>query len=238
LFAPAWLGICMIVLVNCLVVLGGLQGVIWINAVLVPIKIVALFLVCILTINAHDALGMMNNITEPAVSVQRHWVWSGLLYVSYNMILVVAVLSTLGKSITVRKAVIGGAVGGAALGATAGVVCLAGISLYPEIINYKVPTLYMAGIIGKGFKVPIGVLIWLAIVTTAVANMHGLAARVAGPGSKRYKTIGIGVTIMAIPLSLMEFDRLVGTVYPLFGYAGLLIILLLLIAPFVIRQKS
>lgn len=228
---PGNYGIFIVVLINCIILLGGLHGVLWINAVLVPIKITAIIIISLLIIHMENALNAINNTVQYTGGISNNWVWSGILYVSYNMILVVAVLTTLGKNINNREAIIGGLVGGLGLGFTAGVMYLAGFRLYPEIINYKVPMLYMAGIIGHGLKNVMGLLIWIAILTTTVANAHGFAARLAIPGSRNYKIIGMGATIMAIPLASMEFDKLVRTLYPIFGYAGLLLIFFLLLAP-------
>jgi len=230
----AQFGIFIVVVINCIILLGGLHGVLWVNVVLVPIKIAAILVISLLVLQAENTLVAQNNAAQSTGAVTGYWIWSGILYVSYNMILVVAVLTTLGKSITKRVALWGGAGGGIGLGFIAGIMYLAGLSLYPEIINYKVPMLYMAGKVGYGFKYVMSVLIWLAILTTTVANAHGFAARMADAGSKNYKIIGIGATLLAIPMARMDFDRLVGTLYPLFGYAGLLLMLFLIMAPLLV----
>jgi uncharacterized membrane protein YkvI len=227
----AWLGIALVALINGVVMLKGLHGVLWINAILVPVKITAIFILCLLVIHTQNKTGCLPDPGQPVEKIFRSWVWSGILYVSYNMMLVLAVLATLGKSISIPKAAAGGVIGGVGLGLTAGIMCLAGIALWPKILAYKVPTIYMAGMIHESIKLPIGLLIWLAILTTAVANTHGLAARIAAPGSIKYKLAGLCVTLLAIPLSLVDFDRLVNTIYPVFGYAGLVIIAALLLAP-------
>jgi uncharacterized membrane protein YkvI len=168
---------------------------------------------------------------EPTGNIYRHWFISGLLYVSYNMILVIAVLSTIGKGINTRKAIVGGTLGGLGLGITAGVMFLAGLTVYPEITKYKIPMLYMAGLLGAGVKSIMGLFIWLAILTTTVANAHGFAARFAETNSNKYKVIGIGITLLAIPLARFDFDKFVGFIYPIFGYAGLLLIIILILGP-------
>jgi len=224
----AWLGILIIVLINCLVLLCGMQGFVWINAVLVPLKIASILFISILLINAQNNSAEINIISGPIGNINRNWFVSGLLYVSYNMILVIAVLSTIGKNIDKKRAIIGGMLGGLGLGITAGVMFWAGLTVYPEIIKYKVPMLYMAGLLGSGVKAIMGILIWMAILTTTVANAHGFAARLAETNSNMYKLIGIGITMLAIPLARFDFDKLVGIIYPVFGYAGLLLIVILI----------
>lgn len=228
---PAWYGILILVFINCLVLFSGLQGVVWINAILVPLKITAILLISLLLIKAQNSLPGINLFMEPNVNTYRSWVVSGFLYVSYNMILVIAVLSTIGKNINTRKAIVGGLLGGIGLGITAGVMYWAQLSIYPEIINTKVPMLYMAGLISGNVKSIMGILIWLAILTTAVANAHGFAARLAELNSNMYKLFGISVTLLSISLARFDFNQLVGIVYPIFGFAGLLLIFILLFGP-------
>ncbi len=227
----AWLGILVIVIINCLVLLYGIQGFIWINVFLVPLKITVILLISLLLIKIQYTSAEINIISEPANNIDRHWIISGLLYVSYNMILVIAVLSTIGKNINTEKAIIGGVLGGLFLGITAGVIFLAGLTVYPEIEVYKIPMLYIAGLLGAGVKSIMGLLIWVAILTTTVANAHSFAARLAKINSNMYKLIGIGITLLAIPLARLDFDKLVGYIYPIFGYAGLLLIIILILVP-------
>lgn len=222
----AWLGITLMILINGIVIICGLHGVLWVNAILVPVKITVIAILCLIVI--HMKAGWPDQIQY--VDSTRSWIWSGILYVSYNIILVLAVLATLGKSVSLPRAVAGGVAGGVGLGLTAGIMCFAGIALWPVILNYQVPTIYMAGTVHQALKWPVGLLIWLAILTTAICNTHGLAARIAYPGTTKYKLAGLGVTLLAIPLSMVDFDRLVGMIYPVFGYAGLIIIVALLLA--------
>lgn len=236
LHAPAWLGVALLLLINCLVLMEGMAGVLRFHSLLVPVKIAAIVIVSLLVIFLCPNLAADG--TSPLRVSPVNWFCSGVLYVSYNMILVVAVLSTLGSRVTPRGAVAGGVVGGIALGTAIFVLLLAELKLYPAIAGYKVPVLFMAGEVGYALRVPVAILFWLAILTTAVANAHGLAARFAPPGSAKYKLAGVGCTLLALPLASLDFDRLVGTVYPAFGYAGLLLVLILMAGPLILVMKK
>jgi len=228
----AWPGVVFLLVIVALVLMGGMAGVIRFNSLLVPVKVVAIFIISLLVLAMCKSGIFPTEGTRSSLFVSTgNWFVSGVLYVSYNMILVLAVLSTLGDRVTNRRAVAGGVVGGIVLGVAVGVLLLAQLKLYPAIAGYKVPVLFMAGEIGNMFRIPVAVLIWLAILTTAVANAHGLAARFAPPGSVKYKLVGVGCTLLALPLARLDFDRLVGTIYPIFGYAGLLMVLVLLVSP-------
>ena len=226
-----WPGVAALAVINCLVLAGGVTGVLRLNSLLVPVKIGAITVVSLLVILAcaNGAPPQEGHVHTPVAA--GNWLFSSVLYVSYNMLLVVAVLTTLGDRISASSAIAGGVVGGLGLGAAMAVLLLAELNLFPAISTYQVPVLYMADIVGEMFKVPMAVLIWLAILTTAVANAHGLAARFATPGSMRYKLAGVGCTLLALPLARQDFDRLVGTLYPVLGYAGLLLMAVLLAAP-------
>jgi uncharacterized membrane protein YkvI len=79
----------------------------------------------------------------------------------------------------------------------------------------------------------LGFLIWLAILTTAIANAHGFASRLAPAGGRRYRLVGVSACLLALPLSTFSFDSLVRFLYPLFGYAGLALLASLLVRPLV-----
>lgn len=98
------------------------------------------------------------------------------------MVVPVAVLISLGRTVEVVPVVLGGVIGGLGLGATAGLMTLAGMVFYPQITSYQVPLLCIAGYLGEGLRHGLGGLIWLAILTTAIANAHGFASRVSPRG--------------------------------------------------------
>jgi len=228
---PKSAGILLAAGITCLVICGGLQGVLMANAFLVPVKILVIIVLC--------AWVLINSGMEPKDAAQNvsttkvagHWACSAVLYVSYNMIISVTVLSSLGKTITKKQGVICGMAGGISLGLTAGIITLAGLAFYPIIIHYQVPLLYLAGQIGEVWKKFLGFLIWLAILTTAIANAHGFASRLASSNNKKYKVIGVAVTLATIPLAWLKFTKLVKSLYPLFGYAGLALVFALLVYP-------
>ncbi|RYD02452.1 hypothetical protein N752_24285 [Desulforamulus aquiferis] len=81
-------------------------------------------------------------------------------------------------------------------------------------------------------------LIWLAILTTAIANAHGFASRLAPDGGKRYRLFGLAACLGVLPLTVFDFSSLVRFLYPLFGYAGLLLLAAMLIVPIVKSKRK
>ncbi len=218
-------GICIIV------ILLGSQGLISANIMLVPIKTIAIFLICLTIILITKAPDDIGRITEPVYGTRVNWIWAAILYVSYNLVVPIAVLSSFGRSFSLVQGVIGGVVGGSLLGALVFLMVSAEFRYYPQIIEYQVPLLFAAGILGSSVRLFLGVLIWLAILTTAIANVHGFASRFAENGTPRYRLMGIGIVLASLPFSNYEFSFLVKVMYPLFGYGGLLMLVSLIIMP-------
>ncbi|MFZ5645060.1 MAG: hypothetical protein ACOY46_15885 [Bacillota bacterium] len=236
---PGWLGTLLIALITILVLSGGLKGVITANAALVPVKVVAILLICSLSLLYSGELSNLGSYSQPGTGNRVNWLWSSILYVSYNMVVPVAVLSSLGRTVSYREGVTGGALGGLLLGVVTGLVFYTGLNFYPEIIKYEVPLLYIAGQLGPVVKFVLGLLIWMAILTTAIADAHGFASRFAQTNSRRYKNIGIAAVLLAVPLSSFKFSLLVRILYPLFGYVGLILLFgLMVVLPVTfIRRK-
>lgn len=225
---PGLWGTLLVAAVTMFVISRGLQGVVSVNSILVPLKVIVILLICIISLIYTGRLAYDWPAGEIFSGYRGGWAWSALLYVSYNMVVPVAVLSSLGKTINPEAGVLGGLLGGLALGAVAGVVVVTGICFYPAITRYEVPLLYMAGSLGTVVKTGLGALIWLAILTTAIADTHGFASRFAPSHTRKYRIIGIGTVLLAVPVSGFKFSMLVKVLYPLFGYAGLILLFALL----------
>lgn len=226
------LGTLLTALITAAVVIMGLKGVISANALLVPMKMAAIVIVCLLVlVFAQPGAEGQRAISGASGGTRINWVWSAVLYVSYNMVVPVAVLSSLGRTVSLRAGIVGGMLGGLVLGAAGGLIVIAGLKFYPGITGYEVPLLYIAGSLGSGVKVVLGWLVWVAILTTAIADTHGFASRFADSRSTRYRAAGMGLILLALPLSTLKFSLLVKVLYPLFGYAGLILLAALLFIP-------
>lgn len=235
---PPYLGTLLIAVITVSAVFFGLQGVMAANAVLVPIKVVFIVIICLYALTEGGFPALQPSAGLPGLYGFK-WLWSAVLYVSYNMVVSVAVLSSLGRTVSMRSGITGGMLGGIALGALAGLIAAAGLCFYPEICAYEIPMLFIASSLGGVVKAVLGVVIWMAVLTTAIADAHGVASRFACGNSRKYKIIGTGVVLLALPLSAIKFSLLVKYLYPLFGYVGLLLLAALIFIPPVrlIRRK-
>lgn len=233
---PSTMGVLVLAVLIVVVIRGGLTGVLAVNAVLVPVKLLLVVGVAVLALIATPEPAPAVYAGMPSASILGdNWAWAAVLYVSYNMMVPLAVLSTLGRHLTAAEAVRGAVLGGLLLGLAAGLVTAAIIAHHAQAQTYQVPLLYLAAAVHPGIGALFAVIIWLAVFTTGIAHAHGFASRLARPGSRRYRLAGLGAVLVMIPVAFFDFAVLVRFFYPLFGCLGLILVVALLVRPLVGR---
>jgi len=219
------------------VILGGLSRFLQINLFLAPLKLAAVVAVAVAGILFYSDGPAFPPSLPDGKGVAGHWAMAGVLYVSYNMIGPFAVLSSLGAHVPAKTGVAAGVAGGLLIGLAVFLVALAGMIFYPEVADHEVPMLILAGFHGVFVKWFLGLMIWVAMLTTAIGNVHGLASRLSPAGGKQYVVRGTLVCLLALLPAAVSFSVLVRFLYPLFGYVGLLLLVSLLFGPLVKRRR-
>lgn len=166
-----------------------------------------------------------------------NWALSGLLYASFNIAVgfpMLAVIGGLTKS--PKAAALGGIGGGLGLGF---LIILLNVGLYAnlnhlvhvEIVDFKevvkiveIPTQLLA----QGIHPWLGVLMSLSLIcmiySTAVGMFFAFSARFSTPETSRFKVLSAIFAVIGLALSQVGFTKLVGTVYPMLGVVGLILI--------------
>jgi len=93
----------------------------------------------------------------------------------------------------------------------------------PAVINYQVPMLFIAGHVSPLAKYVYTLVLWMGILTTAIANAYGFAQRFAKFTGLDYAVCLILCMTLALPVATQSFSSLVNRVYPIFGILGILI---------------
>jgi uncharacterized membrane protein YkvI len=203
----------------------GLRGVVGSIAAIAPV-LVAMVLVVTVTTLVTNGLGPHNWAWyQPAAAASRYWPVSMLLYVSYNLLFSTAVLGPLGREVgDVRRLHLGGLVGGTLLGMGTLLINLALLSGLPETAGYEVPMLSLARQLPPWLAVGYSLVLWAEVYTTAVASLYGFAVRLTVPGSTQYLLLVAGAAAGALVLSQVGFATMVGVLFPLVGWLGLILI--------------
>jgi len=227
LYLPAPAGIFFAYAAVILFLVKGHQGLVSSYNLLVPLKILLLLSVATYAVCSQGSLhaGLVPELVT--VPNQELWPLASLLYVAYNFSLAMVILAEYNEPSYRRTATLGALTGGILLGLVALIMFQALLLNMPEVMHYEVPMLYVAGKIGKGLKLIYLIVLWLGVLTTALANTYGFAKRLASFSGLSYFFCLFLTATLAVPLAFQSFTRLVGIVYPMFGVLGLAILLAL-----------
>ena len=175
---PGSLGLAVTSACVILAVFGEGRGVMWINSLLIPFLAVVTVLVGFTSLMYGETVITTEFSTGSSAGslVGKNWAVAALLYVSYNMVIGAVILASLGKQ-QVGGNVLGGAFGGICLGVMSLVMGVAMLRFSNYIFFYEIPMLYLAGRLHPIFKYFYTLVLWSAMLTTAVANAYGLTRR-------------------------------------------------------------
>ncbi|MDO5634626.1 MAG: hypothetical protein Q4G34_07120 [Micrococcus sp.] len=241
---PVLVGAGVMALASVLSVSAGVHGLVRVQAVVVPAIIVVAVGVSVWGIlnpgeNAGgDVAGLVN--TSPMIN---QWWMAGVLYVAFNVQLALAVFAPLGResSSPTRSLVTGAGLGAMGLVVMAAAIMVA-LTAHAQLIGRaELPMVDLAAQIGLWAAVVYTVVLLLAQFTTALSCLYGASARLQRLGALRRVPLWAVATALAVittALSAVGFSDLVGVVYPALGYAGLLIVALLVFSWFTRHRRD
>lgn len=235
---PALLGNMIMALLTAITVLGGINRVINSISFVVPFLLLSVVGISVYAVwqTPPDIVALPR---EPGSGLIGNWFLSAILYVSYNIILAIAVLGPLGFKAKDRKAVRHGAVlGGTGLGLGALLIYLAISSRFSQVSQLEVPMVFIADQIAPLVQITFAVVLIAEIYTTAVGSLYGFTARIIDleASSRKAKLGVVAVTVAALLASQLGFSNLVKYMYSLVGYAGIIMLLSLVYGK--IRSKN
>lgn len=234
---PWALGAGILCLTTVVTVLFGLRGVVTSISAIVPFLLGSVLVVSLAVLSARGlAIRTPPAVSAPAVSF---WPLAGVTYISYNIVMSIPVLASLGASLRSRKEAGWGAAWGATgLGLSLLLVFLSLVSSFPDVVAYEVPMAYLASTV-HALGGPFYTIVFLAeVYTTAVANLYGFSARLAREGSPAFRLTTILAGLAGIAAASAGFSTLVRVVYPVVGWAGLALLIALLLDYFRRRTTS
>lgn len=225
---PVTVGILLMAGICFVIFLFDARGVVNANAVLTPLMILGILIVwagvlftgCAPVFRVTTALSRMTN----------NYIASAVVYVSYNTITLCALFIPLRQYLNrARTAVFAALSGGVVLMAIAGVLWWLIYVFRGEAAQYDLPMLYIAGRVDHLVQILYVAVLYMAMITTAVSSGFGFLS-----WARTHVKLGIGplaalLCLAAVPLSYAGFASLVGSLYRLFGYAGMFFLALVLI---------
>ena len=98
-----------------------------------------------------------------------------------------------------------------------------------EIKNVEIPIIYIANTLGTWGKYIYGIVVLIAIFTTAISTGYGFLSN-ATKTRKKYLILSVLICIVSVFVGQLRFSNLINILYPVFGYLGVVQIIFLLIS--------
>ena len=205
----------------CVIVFfSNIKGVLKASNLIVPFLIFFIFFIGIkniVQIRTIDFYQMKNN-----------WILSMLIYNSYNFILLMPVLISLKKQITkennIKKVSILVTI----------IILILSISIFflllnaniKEIENQEMPIVYIISNYFNKYKKIYAFIVLASIFTTAISVGIGFLQNIS-KNSKSYPQLVLFMCITSLLMSNIGFSKLLNFIYPVFGYIGILQIVII-----------
>lgn len=212
-----------ILAIICIIIMSKeTKGIVKVSEAIVPILILFIIIIGIYTLSSTN---IINKINEMKIVKGSNWLVSGVIYASYNSILLIPVLISINKIITKKE-----------ISKTAIIITLTTFILATSIFvsmlkidvnirNLEMPVSYVINTQLPKLKIAYGIVILTSILTTAISLIAGLMQNVKKQNNK--KIILYLICISSIPISQIGFSALIQLLYPIFGYIGILQIILI-----------
>lgn len=213
-------GVIALAIICFLVFSFDIRGIVAINSILVPLMICGITYLSVSSLLYGSA---------PVSSFSDNMLLSAVCYVSYNTITAGAVLVPL-YSILSKKSIRAGVIfGSVSLGILIFVIWAALNVFYDRILYSEMPLFDMAAMRGEIYRVIYTAILFMSICTTAVSHGFGILSRFSFR-SKAARVAAAGVfCLAAMPFSDLNFSLLVSALYSVFGYFGLIWLVILII---------
>lgn len=226
---PLLIGSLFMTLLTMVTVITGIKGVINSISFVVPFLLISTVSICIASFffspKTTDALIPAS---LKAGALMQNWWWSAILYISYNIILSVAILGSLGANAKNNTAIKQGSIlGGLGLGISAIAIFFAIFGSNTTVLHVEIPMIYVAGSLSASVQMIYFFALIAGIYTTAVGSLYGFVARISEKESIS-KFLVISLALLSLLASQMGFSTLVKYLYPFIGYSGIAFLICLL----------
>lgn len=219
----SYIGTTIIVILCYIIFMGNIERLAKVNEILVPILILTIILLIFQNKEAFNMLEMHTKNQSLAKAL-----WDAILYTSYNSIVLIPILLPLSKNLKQKSNII-------TVSSLCGIIlAILAISIFGlllkiniDINQIELPTVYVASMMGKSYKILYGIIILVSIYTSAISAGYGFLEKYQ-KNQKQYKKIAIYICIIAFLVANIGFTTLVNILYPICGMLGLIQIILII----------
>ncbi len=219
---PRHYGSIAMTVLTVLIVCLDVRKVVSIISAITPLLVLMTVLVAGATVlQPTDELDVLAQAATAQPRGASNWLLAALLYVSYNIVVSTPFLVIMGNQTTDRRvAAWGGIAGGVLLSALILLIAGGMFAQVTELKDVPMPMLLLASKMSPLLGAIMGITIFGMILNTSVGVFYSFSVRLFTPGTAGFVWGTIATAALAFAGSFVGFIKLVGTVYPLFGYLG------------------
>lgn len=215
-------------LITMLLIFTNIKGIVALSTFITPVLIIGIMLAGLYIIFFGDS--EVFKISGFLARLSGNWFFSSILYVSYNSILAIVMMCSLLPYLRTRRtARVGGILGGVLLSLAALVINAAIFLFYPTAFEKELPLLDILRSFSSSAGNLYAAILWLAMLVSAVTSGFCFTDRVGTTLKLNRRLVALILCAAAVPLSTLGFSRLIAAIYPVFGYLGLFMILVVLV---------
>lgn len=211
----------------CFFVLSfDLKGIVTLNVILVPLMIFGILFVAIYSVLFND--------TQVFLQSGSSMMLSAVCYATYNTVTAGAVLVPLSENESVKNIRRASVAGGFIIGLLITIVWWVQQVYLDVIWDSPLPMLEIAALCGKVSKRIYTLVLFMAICTTAVSQGFGIMSHFSKhiKGLKDRIVFSAVLCALALPFSMWGFSSLVGNLYSILGYVGIIWIIWIIVDKF------
>lgn len=232
------LGNTLMALIALATVWTGITGVIKAISFVVPVLLAAVVFVAVYTLIKDPVTAEDWQRAAALGGTAPNWAVSAINYVSYNLVIAVAVLAPMGAEAKSRRTLLWGALlGGLGLGIGVLLIFLSVLANIESAAQVEIPLIQVAAGISGFFQAIFSIILFAEIYTTAVGNLFGFVSRIAQVVKFRQRWLMLIATAAAFAVSQFGFSAMVKYLYPSVGYGGMILLGGLLFA-WLFRRKE
>ena len=237
---PFWVGALLMVVLLSITVVNDVSRVVGIIGSITPFLIVSVILVSVYTLFTMDGnFADLSSIASQQQKALPNWGLSAINYVAFNIAVGASMAIVMGGDEPNEKtAAMGGFLGGLGIGVLITLSHFAILAKIELVVGYDMPMLKIVSDISPILGIIYSVILFGMVFNTAVSMFYSFGARFAKTGTKKFNIITIGSILVGFVLSFVGFTGLVSIFYPLFGYMGLLLCVVLIVASFRMKKYT
>ncbi|WP_411843757.1 hypothetical protein [Salinicoccus sp. HZC-1] len=220
---PAWLGSLLMMFAVMITLSMGFDKILTALGIVTPFLIVIVAIIAIYSFFTPTvSYSEINEIADLSKTPTGIWWLEALTYSGIVLAMAFSILSIVGAQSTHKIARRGGMYGGVILLVLMMLMNAGLVAKFDVTSQADLPTLLLAYEIHPILHLLLTIVMLLIIYNTAVGMLYPFLSRFWVPYSRKYKVALVIALIVGYILSLVGFVDLVNLVYPLLGYVGIL----------------